>query len=305
MKKFIFAFYIIAVTLLSSCSNDSISTEIIYEDVAIRITPYSVIQPFCDKHKVISDEIPNLSDDFLLRVRLMVYDEKGSLIATDEQFVANYTYNVVSRLNLALGSYQAIVITDVVTKYKRDYNWRLTDERYLNSMKITNLEKSGKERILGIGRASITVTDNTNEVVINPQPAGALLYIQWSHIHAWASIMKELKIASSRAGDCITFDDSMYIVAEKSDPNNFSHKYSTIVPNDYKDYINYVWNYSFELPISNAKLRYEEYFKRVDSTPIYGTGETVDFESGHIYYVRYDLQNPDKDNRSEFLISKW
>lgn len=292
--------------LIIGCTKDDTTNETLNKDVYFVINPITVVKPFTDKFNPIANEITNLSDEYLLRIRLLVYDEHGGLVESKEEYLKNYTYNSSFQTNLEYGNYQALVITDVVTKEKRNYNWILSGESSIYSTKITSLVNFGKQRILGIGRTSFAISNDTDRIIVDPQPAGALIYIAWNHIHGYKSIMKELAIANNKASGCVTFDDKGYVASAKGDVDQYSWKSSIIRPEEYNDYINYVSDYSFELPINDITFRYEEYFKDdLNLKPTYGYGETVNLKAGNIYYIKFDLRNPDNNDRSEFKISEW
>lgn len=294
------------VMLIIGCSKENITNETHNKDVYFVVNPITVVKPFTDKFNPIANEITNLSDEYLLRIRLLVYEEHGNLIESKEEYLKNYTYNSSFQVNLEHGNYQALVITDVVTKEKRNYNWILSEESSIYSVKITSLVNFGKQRILGIGRVSFAISSDTDRIVINPHPAGALIYIGWNHIHGYKSIMKEFAIANNKASGCVTFDDNGYVASAKGDIDKYSWKSSIICPQEYDDYINYVADYSFELPIDDITFRYEEYYKDdLNLKPTYGYGETVNLKAGNIYYIKFDLRDPDNNDRSEFQISEW
>ena len=187
MKKIFFILTSVITLALSSCSNDDIPVS---QSTTFKINPANVIQPF--SYEINPGDLEGVDSDNTLRVRLLVYNSEGVLVQTETQYLSSYAGVMSTAINLENGNYTAVVITDVVEKDGENISWacwELSDENSLTTAKITDLGYiGGKAKILGIGSKKFSISGASEEILINPTPAGAVLCTMWRNIHTFSDV---------------------------------------------------------------------------------------------------------------------
>lgn len=296
MKKIFFVLTSVITLALSSCSNDDIPVS---QSTTFKINPANVIQPF--SYEINPGDLEGVDSDNTLRIRLLVYNSEGVLVQTETQYLSSYASVMSTAVNLENGNYTAVVITDVVEKDGENINWacwELSDENSLTTAKITDLGYiGGKAKILGIGSKKFSISGASEEILINPTPAGAVLCTMWRNIHTFSDV-DMIVLETNRSSDYLVMNsDGGYNVAIENDDNNYNWRTNYIEPSDYPNSTN-IYGYCFTLPTNNVSFRY-----RIDtsgSESVYSDVMSFNIEAGSEYYFEIDLCDPDYDNGISF-----
>lgn len=292
MKKILFILTSLITFVLSSCSNDDIPVS---QATTFKINPANVIQPF--SYEINPGDLEGLNSDNILRIRLLIYNSKDVLVKTETQYLSSYASIMSTSVNLEKGNYTAVVITDVVEKKGDNISWacwELSDEKSLTTAKITDLGYiGGKAKIIGIGSKKFSISGNSEEFLINPTPAGAVLCTMWRNIHTFSDV-DIIVLETNRYSDYIIMNsDGGYNVAIENDNNNYSWRVGYLEPSSYPN-SNNIYGYYFILPTNNISFRY-----RIDtssSESFYTDATLFDIKAGSEYYFEIDLCDPDNDN---------
>lgn len=296
MKKIFFILTSVITLILSSCSNDDIPVSL---STTFKINPANVIQPF--SYEINPGDLEGVDSDNTLRVRLLVYNSEGVLVQTETQYLSSYASVMSTAINLENGNYTAVVITDVVEKDGENISWacwELSDENSLTTAKITDLGYiGGKAKILGIGSKKFSISGASEEILINPTPAGAVLCTMWRNIHTFSDV-DMIVLQTNRSSDYLVMNsDGGYDVAIENDNNNYKWRTNYIEPSDYPNSTN-IYGYCFTLPTNNISFRYR--IDTSDSESVYSDAMSFNIKAGSEYYFEIDLCDPDHNNGISF-----
>lgn len=296
MKKIFFILTSVITLALSSCSNDDIPVSL---STTFKINPANVIQPF--SYEINPGDLEGVDSDNTLRVRLLVYNSEGVLVQTETQYLSSYASVMSTAINLEDGNYTAVVITDVVEKDGENISWacwELSDENSLTTAKITDLGYiGGKAKILGIGSKKFSISGASEEILINPTPAGAVLCTMWRNIHTFSDV-DMIVLQTNRSSDYLVMNsDGGYDVAIENDNNNYKWRTNYIEPSDYPNSTN-IYGYCFTLPTNNISFRYR--IDTSDSESVYSDAMSFNIKAGSEYYFEIDLCDPDYNNGISF-----
>ncbi len=292
MKKYLAIFAVLFTVILSSCSNDDIPVS---QSTTFKINPATVIQSFT--YEINPGDLEGVPSGSSLRVRLLVYNLEGILVKSETQYLSSYASLMSSSLDLSMGDYTAVVITDVVTKSGDDISfacWELSDENSISTAKITDLGYiGGKSKILGIGSTKFTVYGTFSEdVVINPTPAGSVLCVMFKNIHTYSDV-ESLVLETNRYSDYLVLNqDGGYDVAVENNNNKYNWRAAILEPSDYPDATN-VYGYYFVVPTNNISYRF-----RIDITgedSLYSDAMPFNITAGSEYYFELNLCDPNYD----------
>lgn len=292
MKKYFAIFAVLFTVILSSCSNDDIP---VTQSTTFKINPATVIQPFT--YEINPGDLEGISSGNSLRVRLLVYNSEGILVKSETQYLSSYASLMSTSLELSMGDYTAVVITDVVERSESDISfacWELSDESSISTAKITDKGYiGGKSKILGLGSTKFTVSNISKDVVINPTPAGAVLCVMFRHIHTFSDV-ESLVLETNRTSDYLVLNkDGGYNVAVENNNNNYSWRTAFIEPSDYPNSTN-IYGYYFVFPTNNISYRFRIDVDGADS--VYSNAMPFNITAGSEYYFELDLCDPDFDN---------
>lgn len=296
MKKILFILTSLIVLVLSSCSNDDIPVS---QATTFKIDPANVIQPF--SYEINPGDLEGVDSDNALRVRLLVYNAKGVLVQSETQYLSSYASIMSTSVNLEKGDYSAVVITDVVEMDGDNVSWacwELSDENSITTAKITDLGYiGGKSKILGIGSQKFTVSEVSEEIAINPTPAGAVLCVMWRNIHTFSDV-DMIVLETNRSSDYLVMNSNGgYDVAVENDNNNYSWRMAMLEPSEYPNSTN-IYGYYFTFPINNISFRFR--IDTSDSESVYSDAMPFNINVGSEYYFEIDLCDPDYDNGISF-----
>ena len=181
MKKYILpALTAIAAILFGACSNDDIT---INRKFTISVDASGVVTPFKNLETgANTNNLNTLNEGFRLRVRVIVYDSEGKAIVTHQQYRNSYLdAGTPFSMGLENGSYTFVAITDVVAPSTTNIGsniWKLEDEDDINKAVLKyNATATQRYGILGIQNQQVNITVDTQSVILQPKPVGALLRV--------------------------------------------------------------------------------------------------------------------------------
>lgn len=291
MKKILFSI-IALIGLLTSCSNDDI---IVQRNTVIKINPSNVIAPF--NVEIEAGELQSFPSSHKLRVRLLVYNEDGVLVSTDTQYLTNYAALATCNVELEKGYYDIVAITDVV-QYSNSGDvtfeyWKLVDENNLLTTKMVDAGYiGGQYKIMGVDRMQVNVDFENSDIILYPQPVGALCLVQWFNIHTFDnSGITEYTLSMNRSSDFLQFNNSTgWDVTPENNNNQYDWRLTYINPKDMEEY-NHAYNYYYCLPMS-VSFKYE--YTVGDTQKDLGNSELVNLLPGKEYWFFLDLNDEGK-----------
>lgn len=286
MKRYILILSVI-LAVFTSCTNDDITISYTSKGYTtnFKIDPSTVIAPFTWENE--PGELEGIPSSYRLRIRLLIYDASGALIADDEQLFTSYATIMASSKSLPKGNYIAITISDVVAKDGSVEYWNLTKTENLSNATIVDTEYIGDygREILGVEKTSFVVGDNKNEdIVINIKPAGSLFMVSYWGTQKYSDVeFYELSV-SKDVIDCKF--DSQGNFSPSWENCNFTKRVNTHEQEGNTG--NRYYHYAYILPTSNLKLKYRAY--TLDEEYVDLTDEmNVSPKAGEEYWVVLDL----------------
>lgn len=287
----------------TSCSNDDIPLEEkvtgkVFE-TTFKINPETVIEPFSWGWELI--DLQTFDENYQLRIRLLVYDNKGNLVNKDEQYFKNYKVLMTSIKSLPAGEYTAVVITDLKRKKEVQNQasefWILKNESVLNAMVIEDANWiHGKNKMLGIKSLQFNVSPNkVNEIIFNVEPAGGLLLVEGVGYHYGG--IKQVQIGTNKKVlSCSFNNDGSYNLSEEVYKDFKTVRIDRWYLGNCNMSICDCWDYNciFVLP-SKYKFKYlsskstTDWEGLVENSPVL----PVDLEKGQQWYVAYDFVSGD------------
>lgn len=293
MKKYLFVLLAFVVAFTSSCTNDAIT---IKNAINFKVNPSTVIAPFTWEWN--PGDLETFDTDYELRVRLLVYNSNGILEAEDVQYFNNYSVMMNSAISLPDGSYTAVAITDLVGKTSNAVSeyWTLNDYQRLADAHIDDAGYiGGKQKILGISHANVVVDGQVkNDVVINAQPAGVLLFVWFGNIHAFSDVSRLSLVTSKKTSECIFNADGTFSIASENHNGSYDWYIGYTDVKDYPEYSN-IYGYYYVLPTTNMNLKFQydtDSEKYNDLTP----AMTINPKAGEEYMFVLDLRDEDYNN---------
>jgi hypothetical protein len=166
-------------------------------DIAFKVNPTTIISQFPTVNLLevyFSKDILYDAVGYNLRIRLIIYDENGSLVKKEEKKASNYREQVEFLINLPEGKYTAISICDVIRSANNYEYWTLTDENNISTLKLLgNGNASGNQgRLVGINSSDFIVTAN-DIIQYDLKPIGALMWTRFEKIHIdLRNVLKEM-----------------------------------------------------------------------------------------------------------------
>ncbi len=291
MKKYLAIFAVLFTVILSSCSNDDIPVS---HTTAFKVDPSTVISSY-EEWDV--GDLTSLGSNYQLRVRLLVFNNKGVLVESGELFSPDYTHIQTFNFNLAEGDYTTVALTDVVGKTSSavDEFYTLSGQERLNTTTLTyNNYVGGALAILGLTTDNQVITSNSRDINIKVKPAGALIVC---HIDDWNSCLdyndngvainvETFKLLGNQASSDLTlnsYGEPTYSIKSSSDYDYiwYSHKRNSQYVGGY--------GYCFKFPMKNVKLKWVA--ETSSSRYSWGDPAVVDIEAGKEYFFELDVAN--------------
>lgn len=291
MKKYLAILAVLFTVILSSCSNDDIP---VTHATTFKVDPSTVISSY-EEYNV--GDLTSLGSNYQLRIRLLVYNQDGVLVESDEVFSSDYTHIQTFSFNLSEGDYTTVAITDVVGKASSavDEFYTLSNQTKLNTTTLSYTGYVGGQRaILGLTTASQYISSSSREISIKVKPAGALIVC---HIDNWNSCLnwndngvaldvKTFKLLGNQASSDLTlnsFGEPTFSIRSSS---NYDYIWYSHDRNS--DYVG-GYGYAFKFPMTNVKLKWVA--ETASGSYSWGDPAVVDIESGKEYYFELDVEN--------------
>lgn len=285
MKKYIIlcATALLAM-MFASCSNEEITIATTY---TFNVNASGVVSSFIEAK---SGELEAFdSSNEKLRIRLLVYNDKGELAAQESSLFTNYNTQLKTAKFLATGTYTVVGISDVVyvngNSIETEF-WKLSGESKLSEMKITDQGLVGNEaRILGIAKYSLTISDNNpGSLNVDLRPAGALIYsFVWNAGYFSSIDIASYWLCANKSSEALSFDNAgNYVITERQESDIFYK----LVGVDAEDG-NWYW-YNYVLPMNNLHIYYNAFYKDGSYVSILD-GTTINLKAGDEYVGHLDL----------------
>lgn len=253
MKKYILLM-VVFVAALTSCTNDDIT---ISYATNFKINPATVIAPFTEE--MTAGELETIPTTKKLRVRLLIYDDKGLLVEEVEQFINTYSTVINTALNLAEGNYVVIAISDVINtdNTENPEYWTLGEHSRLSDTKIVRGTYIGNQyEILGIANQQITIGKGGGEYNINLAPAGAITYTIYYNLDTYTNVNSyELKVTKYSESAIFNANGS-FIPTVETNNNAYDWRINTIDSDEWAGSTKNIYAINFILPMQNLYLQF-------------------------------------------------
>lgn len=288
MKKYLAAFAVLFTVILSSCTNDDIP---VGQTITFKVDPSTVISGY---EEFYAGDLTSLGDYYRLRIRLLVYNESGNLVASEESYSDDYTHIQTYSLALPAGKYTSVAVTDVVGKTQSFEYYTLSGEDKLTTTTFTHTGYMGEQRnILGLTTESLTIDNSAKDFSIKVRPAGALIvyYIKnWNKCSDFNVDISTYELWANQSNAALTLDskgEPEYSVKSSSDYDwrwlSFDHT------EEYSIYQN-VYGYVFQFPMTNVKLQWIGKITDTSRYVTWGDSAVCSLEAGSEYYFEIDIE---------------
>lgn len=281
MKKYLAIFAVLFTVILSSCSNDDIPVS---QTITFKVNPSTVVSSYQEFEPGELSSIPSGAN---LRVRLLIYNEAGNLIAEDETYMNDYTHVMTSSFNLGQGNYTAVACTDIVTDNKTFEYWDLSGKEKLSTTMFTdNGYIGGSLKILGLKVNHFTVDNSLKEYSMDVKPAGALAFVWWKNWKRYNNV-EAFRLYANRSCDNMTLNsdgEPTYSVESSNDVSDWRIASLTYDADYVGGYV-----YVFLFPVKNMTVQFGASLKDNKYTLFKNAKEIVDIELGREYYFTYDV----------------
>lgn len=268
--------------IFCSCSNDDVT---LTYGTTVTVNPSAVTSGFKEWE---TGDINNFND-FLLRTRILIYNNEDALVYQASNFVNSYAKNSKFDFSLPAGTYTMITTTDMVKMNNDKITfsfWNLGDSTKLSTVKITDAGYfKGTKKILGVDCKSITISEGSNKIVANPTSAGALFLILFKKIHTYSDV-KQISFMTKKESYSTTFEDNIPQYNFNTDDYYYL---DYIYPSDYPNSEGVI-SYSFQLATTQVPVK----FRLDTSTKNYDWYETViNPVAGSEWFAYCDTQSSD------------
>lgn len=281
MKKHLAILAVLFTVILSSCTNDDIPVS---QAITFKVNPSTVVSSYQEFQPGELSSIPSGAN---LRMRLLIYNEAGNLVAEDETYMNDYTHIMTSSFNLEQGSYTAVACTDIVTDNKKFEYWDLSGKEKLSTTMFTdNGYIGGSLKILGIKVNHFSVDNELKEYHIDVKPAGALAFVWWKNWRRYNNV-EAFRLYANRSCDNMTlnaYGEPTYSVESSNDVSDWRIASMTYDAEYAGGYV-----YVFLFPVKNMTVQFGASLKDNKYTLFKNAKEIVDIELGREYYFTYDV----------------
>lgn len=285
MKKGIIWAVFAVMLWLVSCQNEDITMQ---RKVSFKIDPSGVVDGFT--YEAEEDELEALAAGYQLRIRLLVYDEAGSLKAENTEYVAGYQSILTLSLALADGTYTAVALTDVVKidAGETTSGWNVAETSRLYNLKITDAKAlDGKYKILGVSDYRFEVREGVVDHTLRVQPAGALLCVEATNIHFYNTAWR-YQLGMTKGSEGIIFNgDGSQSLSVEDYGDSFAQSPGHFDPREHvgSDECHF---YAFVLPLGRTTFQWIA--KTTSDASLYvGEKMTANIRKGEEYLVRFEL----------------
>lgn len=308
MKKFIYLWGALALTTVSSCSNDDITIET-GKEFTINVQPASVITNVGEYR----DGDMYSFGSWELRVRSLIYNNEGDLSDYEVAYFDSYQVTAKFLPRLPQGSYTILTTTDFVRNrvagesQKFDFqHWALKDSTKLQNVYIENSGYVGSDKkILGVDITKVSVTAEGGSVVIKPQMNGSLIQVVYDNPHTQFNgrELYSLSLCSMEKDDKITFSGGTTLNSFEN-ANEYKYRQSLLRPADIKEGVQRVYGYIFQLVTEKCHYAFVAYSQDTNgnegtSYTYYSTNlngqvqSTFSLTKGYEYVAYWDLEDID------------
>lgn len=276
MKKINSLLAVLVAVLMASCSNDDIPMD---KAVTFKINPSTVVN---NLYEYTPGALSSLDSDESLHVSLYVYNEAGVLVAKESQDFSDYTHVMNSVQNLGYGDFTVVATTHVTSSV--DY-WTFSGQQNLSTFSVKdNGYIGGSGKILGLTTQHVTITENTSDININVEIAGAVALARCMNWNRYSDV-EYFGILANKSCDELTLDnqgESHFSVDTKSDYAYYMIRW------EYDSNYNGAYGYVFMFPMDNVKM---SFMAEVTSGELLTIGNYCidDIMLGHSYVFAYDV----------------
>lgn len=307
MKKILFGLLAIAGGLLStSCSNDEIA--IVQSPTIINVNTSNVmsfyrLDDFVNAIEADRNDIDILPSSYRLRVRNMVYNEKGTLVYDKYTFHRNYINNVRDELMLPNGEYKVMTITDVVgVDGNENINfryWNVKDSVRLSTAKIEETGYIGHSKnVVSAVISDIVVDGNEHVYNFSPRPLGSLMYIFYANIHGNSNV-SEIGLYTKKIAKNVSIPNNEYVVNYDA-ADKYKWRYDILTPSEYNKYQN-IYSWSFALATDNAPVAF--LYKDTNGKNWYFNDVNMDIKAGDFIVAYCDISTIDSDKILSYITT--
>lgn len=299
MKKTIISAFALLAMIMSSCNNEDITIE---APSTIITNAAGVIAPFTWQYD--PGELETFGSNYKLRVRSLVYNERGELVKKATEFFSNYNVQLKTSEFLSAGTYTIIGVSDVVKASGNSVSfefWELSGEEKLSDLKLKDKGYIGLfAKILGVGKNTLTIRESqSNSVDVDLKPAGSLVYTFFYNRDALSRLkVTNYQLLANKIGEAVSLDGSGNT---KVIENNDGSTEFIIADTDAEAGGEY--SYNFLLPMSNLKLWFvalidgEEYTFETDE------GVIFDCVAGEEYLCELKLNSDISEIETSYLYA--
>lgn len=290
MKKYISFLLVGFVIFLISCSNDDIT---ISRNITFKVNPSGVVKSFTEE--VVPGELTSLNSGCKLRVKILAYDKDGLLAYCDSAFLDSYSSQMTSQKYMPEGTYTVIAVTDVVRgsigNISREH-WNMSGMNDINTLKVSYTHwLAFNNVILGVASQKVTIDEHSQDIILNPSPAGALFLIVYYNISRFSDV-ESYKLLTNRSCDYMSFDSNGNIETVIENQNNqFNWRTSIInVENETSDNI---YDYAYVFPMDNSSYKFVARIKgNTEDTDLIDKNIVIpSIKAGEEHYFELDLKN--------------
>ncbi len=296
MKKYISFLLVGFVIFLTSCSNDDIT---ISRNITFKVDPSGVVKSFTEEIK--PGELSSINSGCKLRVKVLAYDKDGLLAYCDSAFLDSYNSQMTSQKYIPEGTYTVIAVTDVVRgsigNISREY-WNMSGVNDINTLKVSyNRWLAFNNVILGVASQKVTIDANSQDIILNPSPAGALFLIVYYNISRFSDV-ESYKLLTNRSCDYMSFDSNGNVETLIKNQNN-QFNWRTSIINIGNETSNNIYDYAYVFPMDNASYKFVARIKgNSEDTDLIEENMVIpSIKAGEEYYFELDLNNLTYDYR--------
>lgn len=285
MKKLLSLFAAVVAVMLSSCSNDDIPVR---QPITFKVNPSTVISGF---NEYSPGELTVFPTNFMLRVRLLVYNNNGSLVASDTQTFSDYSHIMTSHQTLEEGAYTIVTLTDVITKTDDNFAWILSNEQSLTTLKLTQGEYIRHQLgILGLETKKVNISSSTTDISIDVKPAGALAFVLYGNWNQYSDVVY-YKLITNKLSDNLSLNSEGEPQFSITSASTLKYRMSRVEWD--KNYLG-AYRYIFLFPMQNV---YYQFACEADDEKTYTLGESalVNIEKGKEYYFSIDVETEETE----------
>jgi hypothetical protein len=251
MRKYKYLLGVLAITLVSSCSNDDIAIES-GKEFTLNVQPASVIANIGEYKD--GDMYDFGSEE--LRVRSLIYNNEGQLVDYEIGYFGSYQVTAKFLPRLPQGTYTVLTTTDFVKNRVAGENqkfglqfWALKDSTKLKDVYIENTGYIGEQYgILGVDISKITVTSEGGSAVIKPEMNGSLIQVVIDNPHTQfdGKELYSISFSSMENDDKISFSGGTALNSFVNS-NEYQYRHILISPSDFGSDIGRIYGYIFQL----------------------------------------------------------